>query len=319
MPQQVGMFYIDYREVTSITPDSEWNTDVGNARYVIKGGISHDRAQGGNYFSTYFQDYKPYLTWQLSGRLCGLMERMYLFMLMPRPANGTVNVHVTVVYTDGSQDNSLSLQLPAGAGKYSVYAIPSGAQQLNISNIQPDKRLYFYEIYVEDASGVLANPFRYVIDYRNSYNKEYFNFTNSLGGMDSIRILGEIEPSVDRETESAQVTATANGREGNQVIPMEFASTIILTNTFKGNAGFVGKKEQHYLTELFYSRSCWQIRFERWSPILITSKTLALAKSGDDLFSLPIEWEHGFQNSQFMPDFAPCNRQLLALLLLIHK
>jgi hypothetical protein len=301
---QVGTFYIEYREVTTATPDPAWTSDQANTLYVIKGGISNGRWQGANYFETYFNIYKPFLTWQVSGRLCRPNERMYLYFLMPRPANGAVTVKVKVVYTDATVDNSLSLLFPDVPGTYAIYAIPSGITQLGLLSLIPAKTIYYYEISVEDAGGILANPFRYLPDYRNSYNTTQFNFVNSLGGLDSLPVLGEIEPSLDREVDTGEITAGYNNDE-NQIALHQFVYTLTIQEVFKGDAGFVGKKQQHYLSELFFSRHCWEMRFNRWWPVIITNKSAALAKSTDILYTVPIEWMYGFRDSYFTPDFSP--------------
>lgn len=304
MDSQAGLFYLEYREVTTAVPDPAWISDQATTLYVLKGGLSTQRWQGGNYFVTYFQTYKPFLTWRISGGLCGLQERMYLYFLMPRAANGTVSVKVKVVYTDQAEDNSLSLQFPDVPAKYAMYAIPAGVAQLDLQSLTPAKRIYYYEISVEDAGGVLATAFRYLPDYRNSYNKTQFNFINSLGGMDSVRVLGEIETAHERETETAEITSAYNINE-NYVALHEFMSAVTVQEQFKGNAGFVGKKEQQGLSDLFYTRNVWEARFNRWWPVIITSKSYVWAKSTDDLYTVPLEWAYGFRNTQFTPDYSP--------------
>lgn len=304
MPRQIGLYYIEYREVTTAAPDPAWVNDAANTLYVIKGGIATERWQGANYFVTYFQANKPFLTWRLGGWLCGQQERMYLYLLMPRGANGTVSAKVKIVYTDQSVDNTVSMLFPDVPTKYALYAIPTGMQQLNLAALSPAKRIYYYEISVEDVGDVLATPFRYMVDYRNSYNTTAFNFINSLGGMDSVRVLGEIELSHERETETAEVTGAYNIDE-NRLVLHEFMSAVTVQQQFKGNAGFVGKKEQQYLSELFYTRYCWEAKFGRWWPLIITSKSFTWAKNTDDLYTVPVEWAYGFKNTQFTPDYAP--------------
>ena len=46
---QVGEFYVGYREITTAAPNPAWTTDSSTIR-VIKGGLPYEKWQGPNYF-----------------------------------------------------------------------------------------------------------------------------------------------------------------------------------------------------------------------------------------------------------------------------
>ena len=302
---QVGQFYLHFREISALTPNPDWvTTEVANQLKVIKGGLSYERWQGPNYFVNYYAANRTFLTWQLSGRLAALTERMYLYFLMPRAANGTVRMKVRIRYTDDTENNTLQANFPVAPGQYDIAALNVGATELNLPAIVPEKQIWWFEISVEDNGGVLALAFRYYIDYRHTYNTTQFNFINSLGGMDSVRVLGEIESTIQREFELAQITPTAGYLNDNSLAAQEFIQAVGLSRTYKGNVGFLQRKEAHYLTDLFASRQVYECRFGRWWPVLITAQEMPDPKSGEELITLPIEWKYGFTNTQFTPDFA---------------
>lgn len=303
---QTGKFYIHFREVTKAAPDPEWNTEeAATPLMVIKGGLSYARWQGPNWFINYFATQRPFLTWQLSGKSCAINERMYLYFLMPRPANGQVTMDVKAVFTDGTENNAVHAALPGVPAKYDIYALCTGATELALPALEPAKKLWYYEVSVTDAGGMLAAPFRYNIDWRNTYNTTRFNYVNSLGGIDSCRVLGAIEANSKRNFETASITPATGYVDDNSLAPQEFMHTLSVTQEWKGNLGYLQRKEMQYLHELFYSKEVLELRFNRWWRVLITSEDVPQPPRQEELPSLPVAWKYGFTDTQFTPDYAP--------------
>ncbi|SKD10108.1 hypothetical protein SAMN05660461_6008 [Chitinophaga ginsengisegetis] len=298
MDSQVGRFYVDYREITTATPAPAWLSDNGNIRNVIKGGTTYERWSGSNFFSGYLTTTKAFLTWQVSGRLCGSGERMYLYYLHMVAATSGISLKVRVVYTDATETTSQPLVFPIGK-KYHVYQIPTGVEQLALT-APTGKTIYYYEVSVMAGSTILAAPFRYEIDNRPSYNPIQLNYINSLGGMDSIRLLGVSEPGLSRE---AVITErVTNGTNNSQVMPRLLNSSINLTGIWTGNSGFVSRREYDGYLDIFASRGIYRVLSGRWLPLVLTSGKIPLPKSSDDLFSLTIEFQTGFNNISWTPD-----------------
>ncbi|MDR6565455.1 hypothetical protein [Chitinophaga ginsengisegetis] len=297
MNSQVGRFYIDYREITTATPTPAWLSDSASTCNVIKGGTSYERWQGGNFFSGYMTSAKPFLTWQTSGRLCGSVERMYLYYLHMTSVTSGVTVKVRVVYTDGTEASSQPLVFPAGK-KYHVYQIPSGPQQLALA-APAGKMIHYYEVSVMAGSTVLAAPFRYEIDNRPAYSPLQLNYINSLGGIDSIRLLGVSEPGISREAVIAERVTT--GVNNSEVKARLLNSSISLTGTWTGNSGFVTKNEHDGYLDIFASRGIYRELSGRWLPLVLTSQKVPLPKSTDDLFSITVEFQAGFTNTSWTP------------------
>ena len=298
MDSQAGRFYLDYREITTATPAPAWTSDNGSIRNVIKGGTAYERWAGSSFFSGYMAATKPFLTWQASGRLCGASERMYLYYLHMTSATSGINVKVRVVYTDATETISQPLVFPAGK-LYHVYQIPTGIEQLSLS-APTGKTIYYYEVSVVAGSTVLAAPFRYEIDNRPAYKPIQLNYINSLGGVDSIRLLGVIEPVLSREAviaERAQV-----GINNSDVNARLLNSSITLTGNWSGNSGFVSKNEYEGYLDIFSSRGIYRVLSGRWIPLVLTSGKTAMPKSTDDLFSLPVEFQTAFTNTSWTPE-----------------
>lgn len=303
--RQSGQFFIHFREVTEVIPNPAWDESeaASGGQMVIKGGLSYQRWQGPNWFTGYFQTTRPFMTWQESGRLAALDERMFLYFLMPRAAAGQVSMDVKVVYTDRSEDNSVQAVLPGAPTKYSLFALTTGATELALPELTPGKSIWYYEISVTDEDGMLAAPFRYFIDYTQTYNKNRFNYVNSLGGVDSIRVLGEVEAVTKREYETASITPTLAYLDGNKLAPQQFIHAVKLTEEFSGNLGYLKHKAAEYLTDLMASPMVVELRFGRWWPVNITTDKVPVPKKGEELPNIPVDWTYGFVNTQFTPNY----------------
>ena len=300
MGSQTGKYYIAYREITNGNLNPEWIHDLANERFVLKGGLAYERGEGPNFFASYLPIHKPFLTWQQSGRLCGLTERMYLSFFMHREPNGDVLVKYFIKYTDGTDGQSLLMI--TNPAKFGVTSIPTGILQMELNEIDPGRKIWYYEVSVQDDGGILAMPFRYFLDNRNSYNDTQFNFHNSIGGFDSIRILGVVEQDLKRSINTASITTELDVTP-EIVVPREFVQNIAASRTYKANAGYFGRKEEESLRDVFFSKSVWHCKYSRWWPVLVTEDTVKLPSSNDKLFTLPLEWKYGWSNSSYTPEF----------------
>lgn len=297
MAAQSGRFYLEYREVTTAAASGAWQSDADHVRYVIKGGLAYERWTP-TVFSAWLGAQKPFLTWQQSGRLCGKKETMFLYFLLAEAAT-SLEARIRVVFSDLSEKETVVL-FP-DHHQYGVYAIGTGIEQLGITEAA-GKPIYFFEVSVWAENTVMAYPYRYFPDNRASYNTTQFNYVNSLGGCDSIRFLGTIESDFVRDLQLGGATPPII-REGASLYPQTTVQSVKTNTNFKGDVGFLGKKEQHYLLDLFTSRHVWEPRYGKWIPVVITSKSIPQPKSDDMLFSMPVEWQYGWDNNKFTPNF----------------
>lgn len=297
---QVGRFYIEYREISMATPSPVWTSDSANIRSVIKGGTSYERWKGGNFFSVYLPSEKPFLTWQVSGRLAADTERMYLSYLHTSAVTAGVTAKVRVLYTDATETATAKTLAFPTIQKNHIYQLPTGLQQLAIT-APAGKQIYCWEVTVSTASALLAGPFRYELDNRPAYNPLTLHYVNSQGGLDSIRMTGAAESAIVRTATVAERVTT--GFNNNQVTAQLFASSIDLNTTISANTGFLGKTELLALLDILVSRGVYQEKAGRWQPLVLTSQKIALPSSIGDLFSLPLEFQEGYKNSNWTPTY----------------
>lgn len=286
-----GHAYIQYREITEDDDNPDWVDDESDYDFlVVKGGISWEKWRGDNYWINYFDVVKPFLTWEKSGCLHSLTERMYLAWLNTTAVYvGDIKIKRTVQFTDGSQD-VVYIDCPCPEN-YIVY-IPTGGKQLKIDEIDNTKNIHWWELQVYNTGTNPEEPmsgtFRYYLDNRYDYNGTTLNFRNSLGGISSARIRGTIQ--FDQEFQFTQqeklvlhdyyLNQYINGRIG-----IENSTELLM---YKGDIGHMEKEEQDRMRDLHLRREVWQEVQEKWIPIAMLTPSQKLRSTTDKLYPMPV-------------------------------
>lgn len=300
---QVGNFRVQYREVSQELPNLDWTQDMTMA--VIKGGISYEQWRGPNFFSNYMLTAKPFLTWQKSGFLCDTKQPLFLHFIQMYVANGQMKCNYKIHYTDGTEDISKVILFgnDTPSPQYGIWSIPAGISQMGLDIINPDKMIQWYEMSVEDSTGILAMPYRFNLDYRPFYDSFYFNFFNSLGGIDSIRIRGEWEQTQARTFDQVETEDAEYYLNANQIRAKAYQENVQETISYKGNAGFIDNVDVlDAYRELMLSSKIMQLQQDRWMFLIITPDKTSFAFNKQALRSLAVEWQYTFSNRNYTPN-----------------
>jgi hypothetical protein len=301
---QRGEFFIEFRELTSTSTDTEWLSTVDKKRIVLKGGLSFEAWQGGNFFIEYLPANKAFMTWIKTGYLAKINESLFLHFLSYTDETVQVRATVKIMYADGTEDNTVSLAVgpSAGISKFQLFIIPSGAIQLGIDSLSV-KAIRSWEVSVVSGSTILAGPYRYTMDYRYDNDEVNFNFYNSLGGIDSIRIRGKWETEHVRETAEVERLADSYYYNSNELPAMIDDAIFKERITWKGNAGYMTRALQDSYRELLLSRKRMVAINKRWVNARILNKTTKLYSKGQQLPDFPIEWAFSYDNVNFTPSY----------------
>ncbi|MBE2229961.1 MAG: hypothetical protein IAE96_04875 [Chitinophagaceae bacterium] len=291
--KSTGKFYIHYREITTATPDPAWTeTEEDFQLLVVKGGISWEQWRGDNYWVNYFDNTKPFLTWQKSGTLHSPQEKIWLAWLnLTTIYPGNIRIKRTVRFTDGSEDVEY-YDNPVNENQIGFF--PAGATQLNLSEVDPSKNIYWWEIQVMNTGTNPYEPiselFRFYMDNRPDKNATTLHYRNSLGGLDSARIRGVIDYTAQREFSQTERIVLHDYFSNYFIKGRVGAENSTELKVMKGNTGHLGKEEQDRLRDMHLKREVWQERQEKWLPIILLTGTQHLLVSTDKLFDMPLEW-----------------------------
>jgi hypothetical protein len=307
---QVAQYYIRLREITTLNPEPLWENDT--QKHVVKGGLPYERWKGPGFFINFDSPAKAWMTWQPSGRTVSPTEKTWLsFFNLAAATHNDVKVKIIATYTDGSQSNSITINFPIGSlgGEmvgYGLYRIPAGVEQLGLQLLDPSKKIYYYELRVFYVNDPIVEPYFLYVDYTNDYNQTQFNYFNSLGGFDSVRVLGNIEVQSNTDRDLALNYADASYYNEPNLVPQEFMQQVTEQQIFKANIGLMDdKRQQDLLRDLLLSKSVVAPKFERWWPVNVLNKSTALGNISDSLSEMEIEYSFGFTNENYAPEGAP--------------
>jgi hypothetical protein len=290
--KQTANYYLQFREVSDDSPDPAWDDSESEfERIVLKGGLNYFTYRGNNFWLNYYNDEKPFLTWQQSGRLTSLRERMYLAWLNSVEVADSLPVIVDVIYTDGTSD---FITVNLGGRKDNIIYIPAGATQLGLPDLV-DKVIYYWEIKVtaiiDGADPIdVSQSFRYYADNRNDDNDITLNYRNSLGGLDSVRVRGVIEHDLNYDFAEQDRTVDPDYFDGDSIFPKRVIANSKERKIYKGDIGYLSKEDQDRFRDSHLIREVWWERSIKWWPVVFLTANQKQKRSDDDLFSFPLQF-----------------------------
>lgn len=305
-----GWFYLEFREITAQNPSPSWDaTEVGFIRAVIKGGVNYFYWQGNNFWVNYFEQTKPFLTWQKNGRLAAPGERIYLLWFNRWVAStATVVERVRVTYTDGTT-STFTIPFPAG-GDNTCFYLPAGSTQLSLGAINAAKTIHYWEIQVVDTGGggtAYSEIFRYYQDNRNDDNGKTLLYRNSLGGLDSVRVRGVIESHLEYSFKDQDRPSSPDYYKTHVMTAQRIITGNKEVLTYKGDIGHLSKEEQDRLRDLQLIREVYTPHKTKWLPVNLVTKSFKLRSTQDTRWTMPIEWQLAYDGADF---FTPENVDL---------
>lgn len=164
-------------------------------RYAIRAGlaqrdfVSYQHA----FFSRYQGEKRQFLTWQPDGKQVGPKQREYLyFLLNMTPFTDKINLRMRVTTQTGEQTLATVATLE-GVRPFQVICAVVGPSALGLAS-----NASTYEIWLSDAQNRRLSEVRtYKIDRRKHPFERCILFSNSLGGFDTLRVLGKANQESD--------------------------------------------------------------------------------------------------------------------------
>ncbi|GAB3990397.1 hypothetical protein GCM10028807_17470 [Spirosoma daeguense] len=272
------------------------------SQWLLKAGLlERDFAAWGNaFFTDYMSKERPFLTWQPDGKTIGRNQPEYLYFLLncsPLPA--TITRRFRVHYVNGTSE-VLEAGALRGAQAYQVVSVPVHPKALNLN---PDLVAY-YEVWLADGNQERISQVRtYVVDQRHRSHERWLLFTNSLGGWDTLRLLGESAETLDTKRASAELErpagAPADFAELRTIYVQGSRSLTVSTGYLEGNA----TAQLKYLDELLLANQVYLVDSQGHQALELTSTSLVDAEDNTDLLtrSFTFRYVNAQYNHSAMP------------------
>ena len=260
---------------------------TGPLRTALRGGLPAERRDI-DYFAYRLEAYgqPPFLSWQPAGKTLTPQQPEWLFWLCPAAVPSVLTIRRAYVRTGFAASPPLvvdeTLNLAGGRGAQNrLIAIPvlprAGTDSVSVS---------LYDPAGEFVSGVVSYA---MVD--PTPRTRYLQFTNSLGGCDTLRTEGRLEATLEGVATGTDVVATPGGpapAAGRQ------AYDVVATRKLKLATGWLKAAELQWLQELVLSRELWEWQPGRVLPLDAAKRQLAYHSDEQPLRGLLLEFDYAF-------------------------
>lgn len=184
---QTGVYRLR-KTIDGGTPTVSINETL-SLEHVVKAGLSEEDywLYADNFF-TFFQDQeRKFLTWQPSEKLINYAQEEYLsFLVNISPKPSEMRLRIQTLKRNGDVSAATTKMTLIDFAQYSVVMCPVGPSILEL-----DLDVVRYEVWLSDENNERLSEVRtYWIDQRYRQHERYVLFVNSLGGWDTMRLLG---------------------------------------------------------------------------------------------------------------------------------
>lgn len=277
------------------------NTDVIRPKtWVFAGGLSGpDFASWGNsFFNTHLPTTRQFLTWQPIEKTVAahvLAEEYLYFLLNFTPLPTQIRLKAELLWADGREENRQLLTLDRPSLN-AVVSVPAGVLQLGLNL----PGLSGYRLWLTNEIDQRLSEVRtYRIDATYRPHQRWVLFANSLGGFDTLRLLGEGTKATQTKravTEQDQFGATAIDFASMRVVSVDADQTLtVSTGYFERDAATWLK----YLTELMLTRATYLVTEKGHVPLLLTTTDLAGSADNSDLIARTLVFTRANKESNY--------------------
>lgn len=268
--------------------------------YVLKAGFSPrwNKVQPKNQLSAYLWSYPLFLTVRPAKKIIKRRQPEYLYFCLPADVHSEdLQLKIVKKFNDGTAD--ITLYTPKSIGpttKGSVFCFPvnysGGAIDLTfVLNNQAAYKVLVSVVSETDQATDISPLVEYLLDYNPIGEDRVFLFSNSMGGVDTLRTIGNYDNF--NEFESQEPATRIYNTTDNHHLGSNAESNIYKKQTFTAFSGWLPKDELEWIEELFLAKYKVEvINATTYAPITITSRKYRKHLTNQNLYGVDIEYYH---------------------------
>lgn len=291
------------------------NSDETAVKIAVKGGMSYG---SGNLFST------PEIAYPLhpvtSKRKVFAGDPFFFWWTPNLAAQPNLQLKYRIDLNDGTTV-SFNATAPFAASLWSIWVAPAGFLQAGLDGHVPAGKIAVgYAVIIANAvGGTVLCSLEFELEQRNFYETSTLLYRNSCGGLETIRLRGQVEFEADYTQQQAQRTLGLSSFGSGILQAQTVHSSTEETPKYKGDTGFISKETADGLRDFFLSPERWELRDGKQIPIELQAKNTKFWINNDSLFAIQIEWNHAFVNEFYTVASIAAAADCPALELLIVK
>lgn len=293
------------------------------AQYAVKGGLAFEQWHWKEFFTTVIATEKKPLLFTAAKEKVAEGDTRFLYWMYPFTDGKPQTVTYKVYLNDGSTVTKVNANTVA-CGKWAVCCVPSGFQQCGLDAIVPtDFTAQKYSIKIATADNTVVDEYFFTLDQRFSYDSYQLLYRNSIGGLETQRLSGEVSTAADYDRQQAQRTLPPSYFSNGNL--MAAISDEGATESFNvtGDTGFLSKPALMKTRDLFLSPEIYEVipissSRVAFIPSVLSVKKAAFYSNKDNLVSVSISWQRAFVNEFYTPGMLmPISRSCPAMLGLV--
>ncbi len=292
----IKQFYLNYLEKYGV-PMVNYRMRTTAIGHVIKAGIDKEKwdyATPSILKDIYASPASRILRWltrQPKTKYIREMDQEFIYLCIWHSTSAWISTQV--VSLDGLANATLSYTWSPSITMETI-CIPSGFNAMGLGSPHCAwDNLKYYEISVKTSAGDQSEKFRFYPDRDIWRDNTVFLFSNSLGGVDTLRCTGVKETGLGIEKETIDRTRVYN--EG--VVPGESVEIgHQKSRPMKVNTGWLTKEQVDWLEDFFMAEQKMVDMDGKFLPIVISSNVFKKYDSILRKTSLEFEWRVAFKN-----------------------
>lgn len=267
---------------------------------AIMGGIQKEYFPDIDFFNSFLNAKKQYLTWQNKVKRVQRKQEEYLYFYVYKEIFD-LRVWVRVYYDDEEQSELWDQHFieKSDVKEGEIYCIPIGFIHGGIQALDPSKPVRKYDVGVWDTDGdTIGHTRTYILDETPSPYTRYFLFQNSLGGMDTLRTTGKSMKDFQGEIDIYEQILPENYSLQTAQFRKSYASFI---NETEVSSGHITKQAADYLQELLLSKEVYEITDGIRVPVIIDTDSFRIYSDGDYRYHLRFNYRTAYRNEVYTP------------------
>jgi hypothetical protein len=294
--QQRKRYRIDYLLQKDGLPVGSFNSS--DILFALKGGLAYDEWHPVLFFEQQILANKMPLHFNSGREKYFAHDFKFLYWLYPYADNAQQTVYLDVLLNDNSTLNYAVPKTIFG-GKWSVFCCPIGINQLGIDI---PAGLFAVSVTVSVRSGVtvIVAPFTYYLLQQHIYAAKQLLYRNSLGGIETLTLRGQVDFEADFTKQQAQQTVPPASYSNLILSAQQTDSSGTEQQKFKADTGFITRAAADKMRDLFLSTEKYEYDGKLY-PVSILTKNTKFFTNKDQLISLLVEWQRAYVNEFYTP------------------
>lgn len=254
--------------------------EIGPIEFALKGGIDDKDfpAWRDIVFSKTEGLAGRFLTHMPYEKLIQTEQQEYLYWLANgQQVSSIVKLMAEVKYKDGSI-NTRTVHTVTDVLPFGVYCLPVSPIVIGVQ--EDPKEVIGYTVWMESGGVKITEDRTYVLDLRYRRHARFLIFANSLGGFDTITMLGRGVESLKLKQEEYEryVPFSAQATYAERIINKVTGERMLDVST-----GYIGDNDLKYLQDLMFSKEIYLVTDRQLIPLISAQESYVVKE--DDIYA----------------------------------